>query len=79
MLQMIHAAAEHSANMMIPLHSILPLFVSYINRKRGIKHCEERPAFITFATLLYMDENRRNRRYLGIAMGTMLRQKGFLC
>ena len=37
-----------------------------------------RPSLL-FATLLYMDENRRNRRYLGIAMGTMLRQKGFLC
>jgi Ca2+/Na+ antiporter len=52
MLQMIHVAVSYSANMLILLHSILSLFMSYINRKRDIKHGEECPAFITYCSIV---------------------------
>lgn len=54
---MIHAVVERLSSMMIPLHPILPLFGSCINRKRGIKHCEERPAFITFRHIALYGRN----------------------
>lgn len=52
MLQMIHVAVSYSENMLILLHSILSLFMSYINRKRDIKHGEECPAFITYCSIV---------------------------
>lgn len=75
---MTHAAVGHLSGMIL-LHSILSLFASYINRKRGIKHCEECLAFSTYHHIAVHGRKQKKSAIFSIAMGTMLRQKGFLC